>query len=127
MIWPGPSSGLPLSCSPAAVAALFTSSSTAVPVALMVPSAVPPSSWVGHPWLCQPSGSGMAGPIRNRELLEQAVARAVANSSPGCLTSVLVVAFPGGAGTASLMRSPPHGHKTAARPSQNTAATVAIA
>lgn len=50
MIWPGPSSGLPLSCSPAAVAALFT--------------------------CC----------------------------SPGCLTSVLVVAFPGGAGTASLVR-----------------------
>ena len=45
-----------------------------------------------------------AGPIRNRELLEQAVARAVARSSPGCLTSVLVVAFPGGAGTASLVR-----------------------
>ena len=45
-----------------------------------------------------------AGPIRNRELLEQAVARAVAHSSPGCLTSVLIVAFPGGAGTASLGR-----------------------
>ena len=45
-----------------------------------------------------------AGPIRNRTLLEQAVARAVAHSSPGCLTSVLVVAFPGGAGTASLVR-----------------------
>ncbi|MEY4802652.1 MAG: hypothetical protein RLZZ274_1383 [Cyanobacteriota bacterium] len=45
-----------------------------------------------------------AGPIRNRELLEQAIARAVAHSSPGCLTSVLVVAFPGGAGTASLVR-----------------------
>ena len=45
-----------------------------------------------------------AGPIRNQELLEQAIARAVAHSSPGCLTSVLVVAFPGGAGTASLVR-----------------------
>jgi predicted Rossmann-fold nucleotide-binding protein len=45
-----------------------------------------------------------AGPIRNRALLEQAIARAVANSSPGCLTSVLVVAFPGGVGTASLVR-----------------------
>ena len=45
-----------------------------------------------------------AGPIRNRELLEQAVARAVAHSSPSCRTSVLVVAFPGGAGTASLVR-----------------------
>jgi hypothetical protein len=45
-----------------------------------------------------------AGPIRNRALLEQAVARAVAHSSPSCRTSVLVVAFPGGAGTASLVR-----------------------
>jgi hypothetical protein len=45
-----------------------------------------------------------AGPIRNRELLEQAIARAVARSSPGSLASVLVVAFPGGAGTASLVR-----------------------
>ena len=45
-----------------------------------------------------------AGPIRNRELLEQAIARAVAHSFPGCLTSVPVVAFPGGAGTASLVR-----------------------
>ena len=45
-----------------------------------------------------------AGPIRNRELLEQAIARAVAHSSPGYQTSVLVVAFPGGAGTASLVR-----------------------
>jgi predicted Rossmann-fold nucleotide-binding protein len=44
-----------------------------------------------------------AGPIRNRALLEQAVARAVARSSSSCLTSVLVVAFPGGAGTASLV------------------------
>ena len=47
-----------------------------------------------------------AGPIRNRELLEQAIARAVAHSSPGSLASVLVVAFPGGAGTASLVRKP---------------------
>ena len=45
-----------------------------------------------------------AGPIRNRELLEQAIARAVARSSPGSLASVLVVAFPGGAGTASLVK-----------------------
>jgi hypothetical protein len=45
-----------------------------------------------------------AGPIRNRELLEQAIARAVAHSSPGSIASVLVVAFPGGAGTASLVR-----------------------
>ena len=45
-----------------------------------------------------------AGPIRNRELLGQAIAKAVAHTSPGCLTSVLVVAFPGGAGTASLVQ-----------------------
>jgi hypothetical protein len=50
-----------------------------------------------------------AGPIRNRELLEQAVARAGAHNSPGYQASVLVVAFPGGAGTASLVRSPPDG------------------
>ena len=45
-----------------------------------------------------------AGPIRNRELLEQAVAKAEAHTSPGSLASVLVVAFPGGPGTASLVR-----------------------
>ena len=45
-----------------------------------------------------------AGPIRNRELLQQAIARAEAHTSPGCLASVLVVAFPGGSGTASLVQ-----------------------
>ena len=45
-----------------------------------------------------------AGPIRNRELLELAVLRAEACSYPGALVSVLVVAFPGGAGTASLVQ-----------------------
>jgi hypothetical protein len=45
-----------------------------------------------------------AGPIRNRELLEQAIARAVAHTSPGSIASVLVVAFPGGASTASLVQ-----------------------
>ena len=59
-------------------------------------SAVMPAQWERH--------GRAAGPIRNRELLQQAIAKAVAHSSPGCLTSVLVVAFPGGAGTASLMR-----------------------
>ena len=59
-------------------------------------SAVMPAQWERH--------GRAAGPIRNRELLEQAIARAVAHSSPSCLTSVLVVAFPGGAGTASLVR-----------------------
>ena len=63
MIWPGPSSGLPLSCSPAAVAALFTYCSTAVPVALMPLLAALPSSWVGQPWLCQLNGNSMAGPL----------------------------------------------------------------
>jgi hypothetical protein len=94
-IWPGPSSGLPLSSSPAAVAALFTCCSTAVPAAGWS-ALVMPAQWQLH--------GRAAGPIRNRELLEQAIARAVAHSSPGCLTSVLVVAFPGGAGTASLVR-----------------------
>lgn len=45
-----------------------------------------------------------AGPIRNRELLQQAIARAEAHTSPGSIASVLVVAFPGGAGTASLVQ-----------------------
>ena len=59
-------------------------------------SLVMPAQWQLH--------GRAAGPIRNRELLEQAVARAEAHSSPGYQASVLVVAFPGGAGTASLMR-----------------------
>ncbi len=59
-------------------------------------SAVMPAQWERH--------GRAAGPIRNRELLEQAIARAVAHSSPGSIASVLVVAFPGGAGTASLVR-----------------------
>ena len=45
-----------------------------------------------------------AGPIRNRELLELAVAEALAHTSPGHSTSVLVLAFPGGPGTASLVQ-----------------------
>ena len=60
------------------------------------PVEVLPADWRRH--------GRAAGPIRNRELLEQAVGRAVIHCSPGCLTSVLVVAFPGGAGTASLVR-----------------------
>jgi len=50
-------------------------------------SLVMPAEWGLH--------GRAAGPIRNRELLEQAVARAVANSSPGHQVSVLVMAFPG--------------------------------
>jgi predicted Rossmann-fold nucleotide-binding protein len=56
---------------------------------------VMPAKWQRH--------GRAAGPIRNRELLELAVARAVAHNSPGVSTSVLVVAFPGGPGTASLV------------------------
>ena len=59
-------------------------------------SAVMPAQWELH--------GRAAGPIRNRELLEQAITRAIAHSSPSCQVSVLVVAFPGGAGTASLVR-----------------------
>ncbi len=59
-------------------------------------SLVMPAEWGRH--------GRAAGPIRNRELLEQAIARAVAHTSPGSITSELVVAFPGGAGTASLVK-----------------------
>ena len=59
-------------------------------------SLVMPAQWQQH--------GRAAGPIRNRELLQQAVARAVAHSSPGSMASVLVVAFPGGPGTASLVQ-----------------------
>ena len=45
-----------------------------------------------------------AGPIRNRLLLEQALTKAEALSAPDHLVSVLVMAFPGGAGTASLVQ-----------------------
>jgi hypothetical protein len=59
-------------------------------------SAVMPAQWELH--------GRAAGPIRNRELLEQAIAKAMAHTSPGSIASVRVVAFPGGAGTASLVR-----------------------
>jgi len=45
-----------------------------------------------------------AGPIRNRLLLEQALLEAQAHTSPPFSASVLVIAFPGGAGTASLVQ-----------------------
>ena len=57
---------------------------------------VMPAQWQHH--------GRAAGPIRNRELLQQAIAKAVAHTSPTSIASVLVVAFPGGAGTASLVR-----------------------
>jgi predicted Rossmann-fold nucleotide-binding protein len=59
-------------------------------------SLVMPAQWQQH--------GRAAGPIRNRELLQQAIARAMAHSSPGSMASVLVVAFPGGPGTASLVQ-----------------------
>jgi len=59
-------------------------------------SLVMPAQWQRH--------GRAAGPIRNRELLEQAIDRALAHTSPGHHTSVLVVAFPGGPGTASLVQ-----------------------
>jgi predicted Rossmann-fold nucleotide-binding protein len=60
------------------------------------PALALPAAWERH--------GRAAGPIRNRELLELAVARAQALTSPRSSTSVLVVAFPGGAGTASLVQ-----------------------
>ena len=63
-------------------------------------SVVMPAQWERH--------GRAAGPIRNRELVEQAIARAVAHTSPGHHASVLVVAFPGGAGTASLVQQARH-------------------
>jgi hypothetical protein len=48
-------------------------------------SLVMPAQWQRH--------GRAAGPIRNRELLEQAIARAVAHTSPSSIVSVLVVAF----------------------------------
>jgi predicted Rossmann-fold nucleotide-binding protein len=60
------------------------------------PAMALPAAWQRH--------GRAAGPIRNRELLELAIARAVAHTSPGSIASVLVVAFPGGAGTASRVQ-----------------------
>jgi len=60
------------------------------------PVEVLPADWRRH--------GRAAGPIRNRELLEQAIGRAEALSFAAAPVSVLVVAFPGGAGTASLVR-----------------------
>jgi predicted Rossmann-fold nucleotide-binding protein len=57
---------------------------------------VMPAQWERH--------GRAAGPIRNRELLQQAIAKAVAHTSPVSIASVLVVAFPGGPGTASLVQ-----------------------
>ena len=59
-------------------------------------SVVMPAQWQQH--------GRAARPIRNRELLQQAITRAEAHTSPGRLASVLVVAFRGGPGTASLIQ-----------------------
>ena len=60
------------------------------------PTAVLPADWRRH--------GRAAGPIRNRELLELAISRAVALGTAAAPVAVLVVAFPGGAGTASLVQ-----------------------
>ena len=45
-----------------------------------------------------------AGPIRNRQLLDRAQQLAAAFSTPRQPVAVLVIAFPGGPGTASLLQ-----------------------
>jgi hypothetical protein len=59
------------------------------------PALALPAAWERH--------GRAAGPIRNRELLQLAIAEAMAHTSPGHSTSVLVLAFPDGPGTASLV------------------------
>ena len=54
-----------------------------------------PAEWQRH--------GRAAGPIRNRQLLRRAQLAAQVMGSPGFPVSVLVVAFPGGRGTASLV------------------------
>ena len=60
------------------------------------PAIAVPAAWERH--------GRAAGPIRNRELLQLAIAEAIAHTSPMASTSVLVLAFPGGPGTASLVQ-----------------------
>jgi predicted Rossmann-fold nucleotide-binding protein len=60
------------------------------------PVSAHPADWSRH--------GRAAGPIRNRELLELALRHALAHRSPLAEVSLLVVAFPGGPGTASLVR-----------------------
>jgi hypothetical protein len=55
-----------------------------------------PADWQRH--------GRAAGPIRNRQLLRRALLAAQGLSAPGYPASVLVVAFPGGRGTASLVQ-----------------------
>jgi hypothetical protein len=60
------------------------------------PAAALPADW-------RRFGRG-AGPIRNRQLLEIAIRQAQSHSTPRCPVGVLVVAFPGGPGSASLLQ-----------------------
>jgi hypothetical protein len=60
------------------------------------PAAALPADW-------RRFGRG-AGPIRNRQLLELAIRQAQSHTTPHSLAGVLVVAFPGGSGTASLLQ-----------------------
>ncbi|MCS5692941.1 hypothetical protein NZK33_13245 [Cyanobium sp. FGCU-6] len=60
------------------------------------PAIALPAAWERH--------GRAAGPIRNRELLQLSIAEALAHTSPLAATSVLVLAFPGGTGTASLVQ-----------------------
>jgi hypothetical protein len=55
-----------------------------------------PAEWERH--------GRAAGPIRNRQLIRRALLAAQGLSAPGYPASVLVVAFPGGRGTASLVQ-----------------------
>lgn len=45
-----------------------------------------------------------AGPIRNQQLLQLAIEKAIALQSPTEQISILVIAFPGGKGTADLIQ-----------------------
>ena len=60
------------------------------------PAAALPADW-------RRFGRG-TGPIRNRQLLEQAIRHAQSHSSSHSPVGVLVVAFPGGSSTASLLQ-----------------------
>lgn len=60
------------------------------------PVAALPADWQRH--------GPAAGPIRNRQLLDRAQRLVQSHSTPGQPLAVLVIAFPGGPGTASLVQ-----------------------